>query len=198
MALRLGGAQQRDHAEGQAVVARVGQALLDLVDDGVDLGRVDLGGGAALVAVLDVHGLDRLEPVGAVLADRDEADAVGLVGDPVGEADDLRHAPAVLDEGDVAAVAHVGLVEEAALGVLPGRLVPVVGQVLVGEVAQLLLVDADRRGRDLLVVADDDDLGGQVLQEGGFEPGLGGLVDDDDVEHVLVDARAARRSGRSA
>ena len=60
-------------------------------------------------------------------------------------------------------VAHLGLVEEAALRVLPGGPVRVVGQVLPGQVAQLLLLDTHRRRRDLLVVADDHHARRQVL-----------------------------------
>ena len=72
--------------------------------------------------------------------------------------------------------------------VLPGGLVPVFGEVLVGQVAKLLLVDTDCGWGYLLVVADDHDLRRQVLQERRLQPGLGGLVDEDHVEHVLVDA----------
>jgi hypothetical protein len=93
----------------------------------------------------------------------------------------------VLHQRQHATEAHFRLVEQAALGVLPGRPIGIVVQVLGGEVAQLLLVDADRGGRDLFVVTDHDDPGGEVLQEGRFETGLGGLVDDDDVEHVRLD-----------
>jgi hypothetical protein len=80
-----------------------------------------------------------------------------------------------------------GLVEQAALGIFPTRLVSIFAEILVRQVAKLLLIDADRGGRDLLVVADNHHLRREILQERGFQTRLRGLVDHDQVEHVRCD-----------
>src|SRR6185312_9834198 len=98
---------------------------------------------------------DRLEAAIAELTQRDER--LVVVAEVVGELDDLRHAAEVLAEPDAVAEPQVALVEEAVIQV------EVIAERQVRDVAHaepldIVAVDADVVGRDLLVVADDDDL----------------------------------------
>lgn len=73
---------------------------------------------------------------------------------------------------------------------MPRVLVPVVVEVRRREVAELLLVEADTRRGDLLVVSDDDDFRRQILQECCLESRLRCLVDNYNVEGVLLDRKS--------
>ena len=62
-------------------------------------------------------------------------------------------------------------------------------QILAGEVAELLLIYANRRRRNLLVVANYDDARCKVLQERCLKTRLGGLINDDDIKHVRLNSQ---------
>ena len=76
------------------------------------------------------------------------------------------------------------VVEQAALRVDEVRPEAIVVQELSPQVTDLLEVDPYRGGRHLLVVTNDDDLSGEILQEDRFLPGLRGFIHDHDIEDL--------------
>ena len=105
--------------EAALVAAQLGAEVTVVERDGI-------GGASVLTDCVPSKTL--IAAAGAMTAVRDSAvlglmgtepDAVGLVCDPVGELDELGHAPTVLDQGQHPGETHLGLVEEAALRILP-------------------------------------------------------------------------------
>src|SRR3954466_6211548 len=105
---------------------------------------------------------DGLESAITILSQRQER--LIAVTQGIGELDDLWHAAEMLAEADAVAEAQVGLIEEAVIEV------EIVGQRQVRNVPaaqqlDIITVDADVVGCDLLIVADDDDFLGDIVEE---------------------------------
>ncbi len=167
----LRGAEQRDDTHRAPRVRGIPDTPEHGLDQPLRFRPVDLLLAAALhVPVGHVHGPQRYQPVGTVLTQRLQPAAVAEL---VGETDDLRHAAEVLAQHQAASAPGEsgGYVEEAG-----GRCEKVPAEVRQPaeqpalEQEQLLVVDADVGGADLLVVTHHDDLRAEPGKQQGLRP----------------------------
>ena len=180
-----GGTEQRNHANCFIGIGGVINAFAELRYQCIRLASVYFAA-PFLAAVRCVHNFERREPIGGNFPDGSKGNVVRLVGELIGESDNLGHATPMFGEGECATEPGRRDVEKRAFRVGPARFVFVIVQIVVGEFAHVFLPHADGGRRDLFIIADHDNAGREVLQEAGFRPGLRRLVHHHHVKHIAL------------